>query len=172
MTRKSSRIFDLSKGRLDVSSVDPADLAQQLTLIEFETFKSIDPVDCIDASRKKVGGIKTQITWFNRVGMWVASEIVTHPNIKKRASVIKLFINVMQHCREYNNFNTLLEINAGLHTSPVLRLHRTWEVCGNANQPTNQPPTNQCAPNLMLMLTDHVRAARAQALQGVTQGNG
>jgi son of sevenless len=106
LMRSRSRIFDLTattttttnttKGRLDLSSVDPLDLAQQLTLMEAELFRKIDPIDCIDSNRSKSTSIKTTVTWFNRMGLWVASEIVTHPNIKKRAAVIKYFINVMQ----------------------------------------------------------------------------
>jgi hypothetical protein len=65
---------------------------------------------------------------FNHVSSWVASEVVKTQNFKKRVSVIKSFIWVAQCAREMRNYNTMLEITAGLNMAAVQRLRRTWKV--------------------------------------------
>lgn len=68
---------------------------------------------------------------FNRVSSWVATEILLVANMKKRASVIKHFIQMAVACLEIRNFNTLLEITAGLNFSVIQRLRKTWKVSNN-----------------------------------------
>lgn len=70
--------------------------------------------------------INETIDRFNRVSSWVATEIIKLPSVKKRAFIIKQFITIAQACFELNNFNTLLEITAGLNLVPIRRLKRTW----------------------------------------------
>ena len=50
------------------------------------------------------------------------------PTPKRRALVIKQFISLAQACHEMNNYNTLLEITAGLNLVPIRRLRKTWRV--------------------------------------------
>ena len=45
---------------------------------------------------------------------WVATEIVLTSNAKERLSVIKRFIEIAQYLREIDNFNSLIELVAGL----------------------------------------------------------
>lgn len=59
---------------------------------------------------------------------WVATEIVVTPNIKKRAAVIKHFILIANACLQLRNYNTLLEITAGLNLSVISRLRKTWRI--------------------------------------------
>ena len=79
-------------------------------------------------NREKSVSIQKLIQRFNRVSSWVATEVLLAANIKKRASVIKHFILVAKACRDIRNYNTLLEITAGLNFSSVQRLRKTWKV--------------------------------------------
>lgn len=65
---------------------------------------------------------------FNDVSKWVATEIVTGANEKKRAATMKYFITVGQYCRKLQNFNALMAIVAGLNGSAVHRLKKSWDL--------------------------------------------
>lgn len=78
---------------------------------------------------KSLGSIDAMIRRFNQVSMWVATEIVVTMNVKKRASLIKHFILIAKEAEKLNNFNSLLEITAGLNLSMIQRLRKTWKVC-------------------------------------------
>lgn len=46
---------------------------------------------------------------------------------KRRAKLIKKFINVAEWCRKNGNFNTAMEIVSALAKTPVVRLKLTWK---------------------------------------------
>jgi hypothetical protein len=50
----------------------------------------------------------------NRLGLWVASEIVQQAPGKQRVKVIKLFISMAQYMRTINNFNGMMAVMSGL----------------------------------------------------------
>lgn len=62
------------------------------------------------------------------MSFWVATEIVLTPNIKERVQVLKKFITIADHCKSFNNWNTLMEIMIGLNLGCVQRLKKTWTV--------------------------------------------
>ena len=70
----------------------------------------------------------TLIDRFNNVSRWVATEIVLAPNHRQRISVLRRFIRLAEEFLAINNFNSLLEVLAGLNLAPVQRLKRTWRV--------------------------------------------
>jgi hypothetical protein len=103
------------------------------------------------AWNKKDGATKslqivTAIKKFNEISYWVAAEIVFCANSKQRVTVVKRMIQIanvcffcllclpirlfifFQKCLSFNNFNTVMEIIAGLHMSSIQRLKKTWKV--------------------------------------------
>ena len=120
---------DIQGGKIELLSLSPAELARQCTLLEFSMFQAINPVDLTTPERRESSQeIRALIHRFNRVSSWVATEILVTPNVRKRASVIKHFILMAQHSLDLHNYNTLLEITAGLNFSSVRRLRKTWKV--------------------------------------------
>ena len=59
----------------------------------------------------------------------VSSSIVKFKDTKQRVQVLTLFLLVAEECRLLNNYNTVIEIVATLHSSPIARLNITWKVC-------------------------------------------
>jgi len=57
----------------------------------------------------------------------VSTQVVTAPGIKQRALTIERFIQLGQKLVEFRNFNSLMEILAGLNRASVQRLKKTWE---------------------------------------------
>ncbi|KAL6054918.1 Son of sevenless 1 [Balamuthia mandrillaris] len=63
---------------------------------------------------------------FNATSQWVAFEVLSVTDHKRRALVVKHFIKVAQHLLALNNFNGIQEVLAGLQCAAVYRLKRTW----------------------------------------------
>jgi son of sevenless-like protein len=59
---------------------------------------------------------------------WVATEIISTPNLRKRMSVLKHFVSIASYSLRLNNFNAVFEIMAGLNMGSVRRLAQTWNV--------------------------------------------
>jgi len=113
--------------------VHPVEMARQLTLIESDMFKSITPLELANSAWKKKNkaelspSVVRMIEWFNKMTAWIATEIVMTPNPKERALVLGRFIQVAEHCRSINNFNSTMEILSALNLVCVKRLYKTWK---------------------------------------------
>jgi hypothetical protein len=117
-------------------SFDATTIAQQLTHIEFEIYKSITADELKNQSWNKpkrmciARNVCALIQRANRISMWVATAILLQPKVKDRARVILKVINVAKALRELGNYNTLMGIIAGLNMSCVSRLRQTMATVG------------------------------------------
>ncbi|EQK98954.1 Guanine nucleotide exchange factor [Ophiocordyceps sinensis CO18] len=58
----------------------------------------------------------------------VAETILQHPEIKKRAAVIKQWIKIAHHCLELHNYDGVMAIICSLNSSTISRLRKTWDA--------------------------------------------
>eukprot|EP01137_Pigoraptor_chileana_P023459 Opistho-2@89772 len=120
-----------SRRTFHLLEVNPRDIAEQLTLIEFKLFQKVSPQSLILQAWTKgashAPALCRLIERFNEVSFWIASEVCLAGNLKQRSAVIKWAIQIAKLCREMNNFNTCLEIIAALNLSYVQRLKLTWK---------------------------------------------
>jgi len=116
---------------LRVVDFDPLELARQITLIEFEMFKTIKPTEFLDQAwlskdkEKLAPGILSMTKWSTNVSKWVITEIVMEGNIKVRAALYERFVAIAQHLEKLNNFNGCIAVLTGLQASPIYRLKET-----------------------------------------------
>ena len=127
-----SSIVPRSLRKLKFMDIDPLELARQLTLRDSRLFGRITPQECLAKAWPKQFGsdaanISAMIDMSNAVTRWVTETILAFEDAKKRAGVIKQFVLVAERCLGLNNFSTLIHIVAGLNSTPVHRLKRTWE---------------------------------------------
>lgn len=112
----------------------PTEVARQLTLMEHQRFRDIPRTEFVRQGwNKKDGATKSPaivscIKKFNEISYWVAAEIVFCANAKQRVTVVKRMIQIANKCLAFNNFNTVMEIIAGLHMSSIQRLKKTWKA--------------------------------------------
>jgi len=110
------------------------EIARQLTLIDFEKFKSIQPRECLNQAwskkdkEKRAPNIIAMIEQFNKVSCWVQLQVLSHEDMRKRAAYYTKFIKIAEQCRELNNFNSLFAIYCGLTANPLHRLRKTLEL--------------------------------------------
>ncbi|XP_068704769.1 rap guanine nucleotide exchange factor 6-like isoform X1 [Montipora foliosa] len=109
----------------------PRDLAKEITLQDFEVFRSIDPREYIyklwNFGPKLTENLRKFSEIVNKEMFWVVTEICNESNLVKRMKIIKTFIKIARLCKECKNYNTLFAIVSGLGHSAVRRLKNTWD---------------------------------------------
>eukprot|EP00743_Colponemidia_sp_Colp-15_P007642 GILK01008268.1.p1 GENE.GILK01008268.1~~GILK01008268.1.p1 ORF type:complete len:1078 (-),score=217.08 GILK01008268.1:37-2844(-) len=123
-----------ASAQFNIMEWHPTEIARQLTLQDFELFRSIHPKELIKTawSKKdkavKAPNVLSLIERFNGLSRWIAEEVLRGETARERLKIIKHFLKIAEKCRELHNYNTLFTIVSGLKSSPVFRLKQTWEL--------------------------------------------
>lgn len=131
--RESVAAKDSVRAQLSMSSLNPKDVAQQITMIEQSLYFSIGPNELLDGNWKKnnktevAPHIVELIEWFNTIDMWVATEIVTQTVLKTRRAVLSRFIQLAEEFLALKNFNGVKEVVTALERPAIQRLANTWK---------------------------------------------
>ncbi|KAH8694792.1 ras guanine nucleotide exchange factor domain-containing protein [Ilyonectria robusta] len=112
---------------------DPVELARQLTIKQMNIFCSILPEELLGSQWMKKGGVsapnvKAMSSLSTDLSNLVAETILEHPEIKKRAAVIKQWIKIAHQCLELHNYDGLMAIICSLNSSTISRLRKTWDA--------------------------------------------
>ncbi|KII89445.1 hypothetical protein PLICRDRAFT_41098 [Plicaturopsis crispa FD-325 SS-3] len=118
---------------MELTDIDPAELARQLTLMESQLYQKIRPLEWLQRAREQATGANSgniaQFTQtFDRMANWVTDCILSKSTVRGRAAVVKYFIGVADLCRSIHNFSTMVAISSGLTSTPIRRLQKTWEL--------------------------------------------
>ena len=115
--------------------LDIQDLAKQMCLHDFELFTNIHPIEFLVHIWKKKNDenrVTPNLDFFNlrfdRESFWVATEILSVKDLKKRAKTLQKFVQLAKECQELCNFFSTFAITFGLSLTPVQRLKKTWEL--------------------------------------------
>jgi len=117
-----------SKGVLKFMDIRPLELARQLTLIDFNIFKSIRPQELCEGAwmgkekEQKAPHVIQFAQRFNTMVHWFMTLILQAKNQHKRESIVQRMIEVASQFQELNNFNGMMQIIAALQSAPVSRL--------------------------------------------------
>lgn len=116
----------------DMLRVSPEDLATQITLLDFPSFKAIKPdeLTCCGWTKKnkvKLAPNVVELTRrFNHVSFWVQNEILNAGGAKSRSEMMSHFIKVAKKLSELSNFHSQFAIISALQSAPIYRLSKTW----------------------------------------------
>lgn len=129
--------------RSDRSFLDfhPLEIARQMTIIEYDMLKLVGLNEYRNkrfASPEKSPNLAALVDRFNKVSCWVADEILSTGNIKKRVVVLTRFIEVADYCRLLKNFSSLMAIVSALNRSCITRLKLTWKGLPQKSRQTLQ----------------------------------
>eukprot|EP01129_Flabellula_baltica_P014536 TRINITY_DN6981_c0_g1_i1.p1 TRINITY_DN6981_c0_g1~~TRINITY_DN6981_c0_g1_i1.p1 ORF type:complete len:1107 (-),score=304.83 TRINITY_DN6981_c0_g1_i1:11-3331(-) len=128
-TNPPKPILKNSTGNL--TDMDPEEVARQLTLVEWDLWKKIEPWECLNLAwtkkdkEERAPNLLTMIDRFNLVSGWVASTICTIENQNKRCKAAKKFVQIADALYRMGNFNGVMEIISGLNRGPVYRMKAT-----------------------------------------------
>eukprot|EP01117_Protostelium_nocturnum_P001322 TRINITY_DN1162_c0_g1_i1.p1 TRINITY_DN1162_c0_g1~~TRINITY_DN1162_c0_g1_i1.p1 ORF type:complete len:646 (+),score=206.29 TRINITY_DN1162_c0_g1_i1:594-2531(+) len=112
-----------------------AQFATQLHIAELKMLRSINVRKEIGRvgwsksdGKKTCPNVNAMIDQFNKISNWVVSEVIGSDTEKKQADAIQKFIMIAGECKLRNNFNSLMEILAGLGQHITFSLRSAWEL--------------------------------------------
>ncbi|XP_034381069.1 RAS guanyl-releasing protein 1-like isoform X2 [Cyclopterus lumpus] len=124
--RKVSLLFD---------HLEPIELAEHLTFLEFKSFCRISFVDFQNYIRsccmKDIPVMERSIALCNGISQWVQLMVLSRPTAQLRAEVFTKFIHVAQNLHLMHNYNTLMAVVGGLCHSSISRLKDTTSHVSN-----------------------------------------
>ncbi|XP_012504631.1 PREDICTED: RAS guanyl-releasing protein 1 isoform X2 [Propithecus coquereli] len=118
--RKVSLLFD---------HLEPEELSEHLTYLEFKSFRRISFSDyqnyLVNSCVKENPTMERSIALCNGISQWVQLMVLSRPTPQLRAEVFIKFIHVAQKLHQLQNFNTLMAVIGGLCHSSISRLKET-----------------------------------------------
>ncbi|XP_047467593.1 RAS guanyl-releasing protein 1-like isoform X2 [Mugil cephalus] len=132
--RKVSLLFD---------HLEPIELAEHLTFLEFKSFCKISFADYQNYIRsccmKDIPAMERSIALCNGISQWVQLMVLSRPTAQLRAEVFTKFIHVAQSLHGMHNYNTLMAVVGGLCHSSISRLKDTTShVHGEVSKVLNE----------------------------------
>ncbi|XP_045560842.1 rap guanine nucleotide exchange factor 4 [Salmo salar] len=109
------------------------DLAYQMTVYDWELFHCVHELELIYHTfgrqnfKKTTANMDLFLRRFNEIQLWVITEICLCTQLSKRVQMLKKFIKIAAHCKEYKNLNSFFAIVMGMSNPAVSRLSQTWE---------------------------------------------
>ncbi|XP_068425525.1 rap guanine nucleotide exchange factor 4-like [Clinocottus analis] len=109
------------------------DLAYQMTLYDWELFSCVHEHELLyltfgrQCFRRTTANLDLFLRRFNQVQLWVVTEVCLCSQLSKRVQLLKKFIKIAAHCREFKNLNSFFAIIMGMSNPAVSRLSQTWE---------------------------------------------
>ncbi|CAG10652.1 unnamed protein product, partial [Tetraodon nigroviridis] len=132
--RKVSLLFD---------HLEPGELAEHLTYLEFKSFCRISFLDYQNYIRnccmKDIPAMERSIALCNGISQWVQLMVLSRPTAQLRAEVFTKFIHVAERLHVMHNYNTLMAVVGGLCHSSISRLKDTTShVNGDVTKVLNE----------------------------------
>lgn len=109
------------------------DLAFQMTQYDWELFSCVHEYELVyhtfgrQAYRRSTANLELFLRRFNQLQLWVVTEVCLCGTLSKRVQLLKKFIKIAAHCREFKNLNSFFAIIMGMCNPAVSRLIQTWE---------------------------------------------
>ncbi|KAM9235000.1 rap guanine nucleotide exchange factor 4 isoform 3-T3 [Leptosomus discolor] len=109
------------------------DLAYQMTIYDWELFNCVHELELVYHTfgrhnfKKTTANLDLFLRRFNEIQFWVVTEICLCSQLSKRVQLLKKYIKIAAHCKEYKNLNSFFAIIMGLSNVAVSRLSLTWE---------------------------------------------
>ncbi|KAI4813209.1 hypothetical protein KUCAC02_024552, partial [Chaenocephalus aceratus] len=137
MRKLTQRKKQAKKGKASLlfDHLEPMELAEHLTFLEFKSIRRISLRHCIqftDYQSYVIHGclmenptLERSIALFNGVSQWVQLMVLSKLTPQTRAEVITKYIHVAQKLLLLQNFNTLMAVVGGLSHSSISRLKET-----------------------------------------------
>ena len=110
----------------------PAEIARQLTMLDFKLFEKIKPLELVNQAWVKpkyshqAKNILHYAERMNTLTRWAATSILAQKGKSDRAQLISDFIHVADELYKLNNFSSFIAVINALEGSAISRLQSSW----------------------------------------------
>ncbi|CAJ0582146.1 unnamed protein product, partial [Mesorhabditis spiculigera] len=136
--KKPPEILWHTAGKGDVQNYDlltlhPVEIARQLTILHFDLFKAIKPIEMVGSAwmeadkMQKSPQLLRLVHHSNDLTYWLARSILDTDSQEERMALLARSLEVMCVFEELHNFTGLVAFFSALNTTYILRLTYTWE---------------------------------------------
>eukprot|EP01130_Rhizamoeba_saxonica_P018154 TRINITY_DN9003_c0_g1_i1.p1 TRINITY_DN9003_c0_g1~~TRINITY_DN9003_c0_g1_i1.p1 ORF type:complete len:668 (+),score=168.04 TRINITY_DN9003_c0_g1_i1:74-2077(+) len=118
---------------LSVMTIDPREVARQITLGDWEHFSVMQPIEFLNNAwskpklKHRSKNVLRYISRFNDISLWVSNTILNEPFLKQRVKVFSKIIDIIARLFELNNFCGAVAMLSGLSRAAVFRMKLTRE---------------------------------------------
>jgi len=116
-----------------LEAVGSKELAFFISQYDYELFNAVNVYEFIfhvfgkENYNQITANLDLLLRRFNEVQLWVETQVLLTQQLNKRVYLLKKFIKLAAHCKEYNNWYSFFAIVMGLNSVAVSRLSQTWE---------------------------------------------
>eukprot|EP01102_Stenamoeba_stenopodia_P022968 TRINITY_DN9768_c0_g3_i1.p1 TRINITY_DN9768_c0_g3~~TRINITY_DN9768_c0_g3_i1.p1 ORF type:complete len:1216 (+),score=300.44 TRINITY_DN9768_c0_g3_i1:210-3857(+) len=134
---------ELTSTKIQFVDLPAEEIARQLSLIEHRLLASTKP----DSFLPRAGLVNPEIAALKQryitMQNWILTEILNPKTPKERALVITQFIRIANYCKEFKNYNTLVQIITALLLDAARNLSQTWAAISNTTKENFQELVSQ-----------------------------
>uniref|UniRef100_A0A1I7VDK9 Son of sevenless-like protein 1 n=1 Tax=Loa loa TaxID=7209 RepID=A0A1I7VDK9_LOALO len=142
----------------DLLSLHPIEIGRQITLLQFDLYKAIKPIELVGSAwTKRDKDLRSPqllklIDHSTMLTYWVARCIVETASLDERVYMFSRVLEVMSVFEELNNFTGLVALYSALNSSSVYRLKACWEKIDREKQVWYEKFKKLCNPHWKEMI--------------------
>ncbi|VDK70156.1 unnamed protein product [Litomosoides sigmodontis] len=142
----------------DLLSLHPIEIGRQITLLQFDLYKAIKPIELVGSAwTKRDKDLRSPqllklIDHSTMLTYWVARSIVETASLDERVYMFSRVLEIMSIFEELNNFTGLVALYSALNSSSVYRLKACWERIDREKQLWYEKFKKLCNPHWKEMI--------------------